>query len=46
MILLPESVAEAERNLRWAIATRLQIIEEVVMAPRSPGPARPLWKKR
>ena len=46
MRLLPEGIAELDPNIRWDIATRLQLIEDVVLGPRTPASAHPPRKKR
>ena len=41
MKLLPEGVAELDPNMQWSIATRLRIIEEVVLDPPGSGTGEP-----
>ena len=41
MRLLPEGVPELDPNSRWAIATRLQLIEDVVLGPQDSGISTP-----
>ena len=41
MKLLPEDVAELDPNIRWSIAIRLQILEEIVLGPEDSGTGEP-----
>ena len=41
MRLLPEGIAELDPNIRWDIATRLQLIEDVVLGPQDSGIGTP-----
>ena len=45
MRLLPEGIAELDPNIRWDIATRLQLIEDVVLGPQDSGIGTPTMEE-
>ena len=41
MRMRPESIAEADANIRWGVARRLQLVEDVVCGPQDFGTGAP-----